>query len=112
MDAPSDPRHFQVTVTTSGREESDSLGRMVVERRLAACAQVSGPITSTYWWEGKVTSATEWLCTLKTTAGRLEKLVAVVREAHSYDVPEIVAVPITAGHGAYLAWIEDETRDG
>jgi periplasmic divalent cation tolerance protein len=83
---------------------------MAVERRLAACAQVSGPLSSTYWWEGVVMSTSEYLCTLKTRSGRLPALIEAVREAHSYEVPEIVALPMTAGDPAYLAWIEEETR--
>jgi periplasmic divalent cation tolerance protein len=103
--------HYQVSVTAPSAEEAQRLGRMAVEGRLAACAQVSGPIASTYWWEGKVTSASEYVCTLKTTSDRLPSLMAAVREAHGYEVPEIVASPIDAGDPAYLSWIEDETLD-
>jgi periplasmic divalent cation tolerance protein len=101
---------YQVSVTAPGPEEASSLGLMAVEGRLAACAQVSGPITSTYRWEGAVTQASEWLCTMKTTADRLDALMEATRAAHSYEVPEIVATPITAGDPAYLAWIEEATR--
>lgn len=104
--------HYQVTVTTPTADEAERLGRMAVEGRLAACAQVSGPITSTYWWEGEVTSNSEWLCVLKTSATQLEPLMVAMRSAHSYQVPEIIATPIAAGDVAYLAWIEDETRSG
>jgi periplasmic divalent cation tolerance protein len=108
--AASDRDYYQVSVTAPSEEEARSLGRMAVERRLAACAQVSGPISSTYWWEGEVTSATEFVCTLKTSSDRLPALMDGVTQAHSYAVPEIVAVPIAAGDSAYLAWIGDETR--
>jgi len=101
---------FQVTVTAPSEEEAAALGRTAMEGRLAACAQVSGPITSTYWWEGEVTSASEFVCTLKTSADRLPALVDAVKEAHRYELPEIVAVPIAAGDPAYLAWIGEETR--
>jgi len=101
--------HFQVSVTAPSADEAGRLGRIAVEQRLAACAQVSGPITSTYWWEGKVQSATEWLCVLKTTAPLMGRLTGVLREAHSYEVPEIVAVPIEAGDEDYLAWVSEET---
>lgn len=100
---------YQVSVTAPSEEEARSLGRMAVERRLAACAQVSGPIWSTYRWEGEVTSAAEYLCTLKTAADRLPALMDAVKQEHSYVVPEIVAVPIAAGDAAYLEWIGDET---
>jgi periplasmic divalent cation tolerance protein len=103
--------YYQVSVTAPTEEEACALGRVSVEGRLAACSQVSGPVTSTYWWEGEVTSATEYVCTLKTAADRLPALMEAVKEAHSYEVPEIVAVPLAAGDSAYLAWIEDETAE-
>ncbi|HVC68940.1 MAG TPA: divalent-cation tolerance protein CutA [Acidimicrobiales bacterium] len=111
MDAASGPAFYQVSVTAPSPEEAGSLGQMVVGRRLAACAQISGPISSTYWWDGEVRSAPEWQCTLKTTSSRLEELMAAVREAHSYEVPEIIATPIVTGEPAYLAWIAGETGD-
>lgn len=103
--------HVAVTVTAPSAEEATSLGAMAVERRLAACAQVSGPITSTYWWGGAITSAPEWVCTLKTAGGVLDQLIAALRAAHSYDVPEIVATPI-GGDRSYLRWIDAETGAG
>jgi periplasmic divalent cation tolerance protein len=82
---------------------------MAVERRLAACGQVSGPITSTYWWQGGIESVPEWACTFKTTGGRLVALMDALRTEHPYDVPEIVATRIEAGDSDYLAWVEAET---
>ena len=100
-----------VIITSCGSlEEADRIAAVLVEERLAACAQVSGPVASTYRWEGKVDRATEWYCHLKTTAARLPDLEARLRSLHSYQVPEIIAVPISAGHPAYLAWIEDAVR--
>jgi periplasmic divalent cation tolerance protein len=110
MEAQSDRAHYQVTMTAATEDEATRLGRMVVERRLAACAQVSGPITSTYRWAGEITSASEWVCTMKTTSDRLDPLFAALRDAHSYEVPEIIAVPIAAGDPDYLAWVEDGSR--
>jgi periplasmic divalent cation tolerance protein len=101
----------QVTTAIDSREAAERLAALLVEERLAACAQVIGPVTSVYRWEGRVERATEWLCLLKTTAGRLPALVARIRAEHPYQVPEIVAVPIVAGDPAYLAWIEDGVRD-
>jgi periplasmic divalent cation tolerance protein len=109
MEAESGREYYQVSVTAPTEEEAGSLGRMAVERRLAAGAQVSGPIWSIYWWEGEVTTASEYVCTLKTSSARLPALMAAVKEAHSYKVPEIVALPVAAGDAAYLGWIGDET---
>lgn len=101
--------HVQVQFTAPTAEEAGRLGRMVVEARLAACAQVSGPITSTYWWEGEVTSASEWVCTLKTTSRRVSELLGALRDAHSYEVPELVVTEITDGDPDYLQWLTAET---
>ena len=101
---------FQVSVTAPDAGEAGRLGAMAVESRLAACAQVAGPITSTYWWSGAITSATEWVCVLKTTEAMVTPLVAALRAAHSYDVPEIIATPIVAGDADYLDWIGAEVR--
>src|SRR5215472_18804870 len=95
----------QVLTTTETREEADRLARSAVERRLAACAQVAGPITSTYWWKGAVETASEWQVLFKLPVERYEAFQEVIRSAHSYDVPEIIATPITAGNPAYLEWM-------
>jgi periplasmic divalent cation tolerance protein len=103
--------HFlQVQTTTDSRAEAVELARAAVESRLAACAQVSGPIASTYWWEDSVERAEEWLLTLKLPATGYPALAEFLTRRHSYDEPEIVALPIVAGSQAYLSWIEEETR--
>jgi periplasmic divalent cation tolerance protein len=96
-----------VTTTLPDRESAVSLGGRVVEERLAACAQVVGPVSSTYRWQGEVETATEWYCHLKTTAARLPALQGRIRELHPYQTPEIVALPVTEGDPAYLSWIEE-----
>ena len=78
-----------------------------VTERLAACAQVDGPLQSTYRWQGAVETATEWSCRLKTTMARLPALVGRIRELHPYDVPEIVAQDLIGGDPAYLRWIQE-----
>jgi periplasmic divalent cation tolerance protein len=96
----------QVTTALPDQAAAERLAAVVVEERLAACAQVHGPISSTYRWEGKIERATEWYCHLKTTAGRLPALQARIAELHPYDVPEIIAVPILDGNPDYLSWVE------
>ena len=103
------PREIEVRVTASSQDEADGVASAAVTRRLAACAQVIAPISSTYWWAGEVQQAEEWLVFMKTTADRFEELAACVRELHSYEVPEIVAVPIVQGTPDYLEWIRRET---
>ncbi len=103
-----------IIVTTTWPTEADAerAAETVVAERLAACAQVTGPIRSVFRWEGKVDRATEWYCHLKTTADRFPALETRLRALHPYDVPEIVAVPLVAGSHAYLAWLHDAVRDG
>ena len=101
----------QVTTTLPDRDAAHRIGRRLVEERLAACAQVVGPVSSVYRWQGEVESAGEWYCHLKTTASRVEALIARVRELHPYDTPEIVALPVTEGDAAYLRWIAESVAD-
>lgn len=94
-------------MTTAGsEEEAGRIASLLVERRLAACVQVIGPVTSRYRWQGGVEEASEWQCLVKTTRAAYEQVEAAIREAHSYDEPEIVAMPIVAGSAGYLAWID------
>lgn len=102
----------RVETTVDSRDGAERLARSVVEHRLAACAQVSGPITSFYRWEGRIQADEEWTVVLKTAADRLDELTAHIGDVHPYDVPEVVAVPVTGGDPAYLAWVRDETRGG
>ncbi len=105
-----DTGYLQVQTTTDSRAEAMELARDAVTARLAACAQVAGPIASTYWWEDGIERAEEWLVMLKLPASRYQQLADCLTDRHSYDEPEIVATPIVAGSPAYLSWIEEETR--
>jgi len=99
---------YIVEVTTSGVDESESIGKKVVEERLAACANVIPGITSYYWWKKKLEKDAESLLLLKTTKKSLDRLIARIRELHSYENPAIIALPIEKGSHAYLEWIEKE----
>src|SRR5690606_7253670 len=102
-------RHVEVHVTAGTREEAERIVNAAVESRAAAGAQISGPIASTYWWKGEIQRSEEFFILMKTAADRLVDLVVVVREAHSYETPEIVAVSIEGGLADYLNWITEET---
>lgn len=102
-------RHVEVHVTADSREEAERIVDAAVTGRVAAGAQISGPIVSTYWWKGEIQRNDEYLILMKTTTDRLDDLIVVVREAHSYETPEIVAVPIEGGLADYLNWITAET---
>jgi periplasmic divalent cation tolerance protein len=103
--------HVQVHTTTDSRELALKIARSAVEARLAACAQVVGPIASTYRWQGFVEQADEWLILLKTTRERFDGLAEHIRGEHTYETPEILAFPVVAGSEDYLQWISAETTD-
>ena len=86
-----------------------NLAREIVHLRLAACANVLGPVTSFYRWEGRDEEATEFPVLIKSTEERYPELEAAIRARHPYSVPEIIAWPIAAGSAAYLRWVEAET---
>jgi periplasmic divalent cation tolerance protein len=108
--SPASSQYLQVQTTTDSRAEAMELARTAVEARLAACAQVAGPIASTYWWGEGIERVEEWLLMLKLPASGYQALAEFLAEEHSYDEPEIVATPIVAGSDAYLSWIAEETR--
>ena len=103
--------HLQVSTTTDSRAEAERLGRTMVTRRLAACAQIVGPVTSTYWWKGSMETAEEWVAVMKTTHEQSAQLIAAIKAEHSYETPDIIATPIVAGYSGYLSWISAETRE-
>jgi periplasmic divalent cation tolerance protein len=79
----------------------------LVEEKLAGCVQVVGPISSSYWWKGKIESAQEWLCIIKTRRTLFEKLQKAIRVVHPYEVPEITAISFVTMSKDYLAWLEN-----
>ncbi len=107
-----EPACFQVLTTAGTPEEAAAVADALLERRLAACVQVTGPVDSRYWWRGSLEEATEWLCLAKTTEDRLDELAAAIRQVHSYETPEVTATRISHGDPAYLEWIAGEVRRG
>ncbi|MCL4195505.1 MAG: divalent-cation tolerance protein CutA [Thermoguttaceae bacterium] len=99
---------IQILTTTASEGDARKIAGALVEERLAACVQVVGPITSTYRWQGAVERAQEFLCFIKTRAEAYSRVEERIRQLHPYEVPEIVALPITAASAAYLAWIDGE----
>jgi len=100
---------LQIVTTTERQEDARRIADVLVEKRLAACVQIVGPVTSVYRWQGKVESAQEWQCQIKTRQALLDDVADAIREIHPYDVPEIVAIPIVAGSREYLVWLEEQT---
>jgi periplasmic divalent cation tolerance protein len=102
--------YIQVTTTTGTESDAQAIARTVVEKRLAACAQVIGPITSTYWWQGQVETTQEWLCTVKSKAALYKKLERAIQATYPYEEPEIIAAPIVKGSKGYLTWMDENTK--
>lgn len=93
--------------------DRDSAGRLahaLIERRLAACVNILAPCRSVYRWQGKTEDAEEVPMLIKTSRERYAALEAAIREAHPYELPEIIAVPLAAGFPAYLDWVDSETK--
>ena len=100
--------YIQVMTTTETKEQAQTIAQHLVERKLAACVQITGPITSIYRWKGKVENAQEWLCLIKTQDDLYNKVEAAIKSQHPYETPEIIAVTIIKGSKEYLEWIDDE----
>ena len=103
--------YIQVFTTTDKNEVAKKIARVVVEKRLVACAQIVGPITSTFWWDDHIDEEEEWLLIMKTRKDLYDMLEEAIKNTHSYEVPEIIAQPIVAGNKDYFEWIDKETRD-
>jgi len=101
---------YVVILVTAGSEaEAETLAKALVEERLAACVNIVSPIRSLYRWEGKVADDREWLLLIKTQATHFSVVEARVKALHSYQVPEVIALPILAGAEEYLRWLGEET---
>ncbi|ARF72407.1 divalent-cation tolerance protein CutA [Streptomyces griseus] len=107
MTAP--PAWLTVLTTTDSEEKAHELAQGAVEARLAACAQISAPVTSVYRWQNAIESSQEWQVLFKTAAERYDELEEYLHEAHDYDTPEIIAVPVVRGSARYLGWVSAET---
>lgn len=103
------PGYCVVLTTTASADEAATLARLLVEQQWAACVQ-RYPITSTYWWDGAVQEETETLLLIKTERSRYEGVEAFIRAHHSYSVPEILCLPVTAGAADYLDWLRAALR--
>jgi len=98
-----------VLVTVSSSAEGERIAETVVSEHLAACVNRVGPIRSTYFWEGRVQDDEEWLLVMKTRAAGFAALAARVQALHSYQTPEVIALPIVEGTEAYLGWLRKST---
>ncbi len=105
-----EPAYIVLFITTPTVEEAQRISKILLEQRKAACVNIVPRVSSLFWWQGKIDSAEESLLIVKTRASVLNEIVTLVREIHSYDVPEIIAVPIIGGNQDYLEWIGNEVK--
>lgn len=100
----------QVITTVVSKDEAERIARALLEQRLAACVQIVGPIESLYWWQGTLNKSEEWLCIAKSELELLSKIEETMTALHSYEVPEILAVPLVAGSENYLRWLHEQVQ--
>jgi periplasmic divalent cation tolerance protein len=103
--------HVIVLITASNTEEAGDIAEALLNERLAACANVVESVSSIFWWKGNLERENESLIILKTQKSKFEELEKRVKELHSYENPEIIAVPIVEGSSDYLKWIDSEVKN-
>ncbi len=104
------PEHIVVFCTVPSEDTGRAIAEKLVGEQLAACVNITGEIQSIYRWKGEVCRDPERLCIIKTNAALFPQLEAAIREAHPYEVPEIIALPVVDGHEPYLRWIGKSVR--
>ena len=104
--------YIQVVTTTETREDAEKIAKALVEKRLAACAQLVGPIVSTYWWKENIETAEEWQCIIKSKKSLYGEVEKAIKMLHPYETPEIIALPIVSGSDDYLEWLNAELKKG
>ena len=98
----------QVVTTTAEKKDAETLAQAVLDKRLGACVQISGPIESRYWWNGRIEMASEWTLTIKTRHDLYKQLEKLLLELHPYDQPEIIATVVTEVSAGYLKWLTEQ----
>ena len=105
-----DSSHIAILVTASSEEEARKIADNLLARRKAACVSIVPGISSFFWWQDKRDSAQEHMLIIKTKRSLLDDVIKLVKELHSYQVPEILALPVVGGNPDYLEWLEKEVR--
>jgi len=100
-----------VFITAASEEEGRRIAGLLLERRKAACVNIVHGVDSVFWWKGELDSARESLLVVKTRASLLSEVINLVKGAHSYEVPEIIALPVIGGNEDYLAWLGNEVHE-
>jgi periplasmic divalent cation tolerance protein len=102
--------YIQVLTTVDHKADAEKMAKILVEKHLAACVQILGPLTSFYRWQGKLDSAQEYLCLIKSRDDLFAELEATIKSIHPYEVPEILATPISRSGKDYLNWLAAQLK--
>jgi periplasmic divalent cation tolerance protein len=99
---------IQVVTTTAEKKDAEELAQAILDKRLGACVQISGPIESRYWWNGRIELASEWTLTIKTRKDCFKPLEKLLLELHPYDQPEILATAVSQISAGYSKWLTEQ----
>ena len=102
--------HIIVLITCAKKQEATKIMKALLEKKLVACVNIVDKVESFFWWKGKIDRAQECLLIAKSTRVKLDKITKVVKSLHSYEVPEIIGLPVAGGNKTYLDWIDDCIR--
>lgn len=102
--------YLVVFITTGNAAEAERIADVLVSSRKAACVNILPHVDSRFWWQGKIDSADEALLIVKTREALLDELIGLIKENHSYEIPEVIALPVVGGNIDYLQWLDDETE--
>lgn len=102
--------HSLILVSAADKEEARKIAKALIKNKLAACVNISGKVESLFWWQGKVDKVNEYLLIIKSNKAMIPKVVKLVKSMHSYQVPEIISLPVTSGLKKYLRWIDESLR--
>lgn len=102
--------YITVLTTTSNKEDADNIANQLLQKKLAGCIQILGPITSHYWWQNEICHDEEWICLIKSCQDIYDELAETITTIHPYDVPEIIVFPIAKGSEDYLSWLRQQIK--
>ncbi|ACB49477.1 probable divalent-cation tolerance protein [Crocosphaera subtropica ATCC 51142] len=99
-----------VITTTSKKEDANQIAKTLLEKKLAGCIQILGPISSHYYWKNELCIDEEWICLIKSSQNNYQTLEKAIQDIHPYDVPEIISLPIVEGSQGYLSWLNQQLK--
>lgn len=101
-------QYIQVSTTVAKKTDAEKIAKVLSDKKLSACTQIIGPITSVYRWKGKLEKSKEWLCVAKTDQKHYAKIEKVIKKVHPYQLPEIIVTPILNGSREYIGWMQKQ----